>query len=438
MTPWYRWRVVVLVLMVATVFAILVVLVRSRGASGQAESGAGGGGARNAKGMAGMDGMAGMEGMAGSTDGSVELTAAQVRQFGVTFGTVERRMLTDEVRAVGTVTADETGITVVTARFGGYIERLHVNVTGQPVRRGQALAEVYSPELLAAQEELLIARRIDVSAGERVLPGALTAGGNMVGSARRRLRLWNVTDAQIDKVLQTGRPRRTLTLYAPASGVITERNVAQGQAIEAGMALFTITDLSRVWVNVQLRAVDAGLVSEGTVAEIEIPGMSGKKFDGRIAYVLPTVNEQMRTLSARVVVSNRDGRLRPGMYASARLVASTRDALTVPRAAVIQTGERALVFVDMGSGSLMPHEVTIGNPSGEYIEVISGVEAGQRVVTSAQFLLESESNVGEAMKRMIGMGGSMQRTGESGTMGEMKGMEMPARAPSAPSPRAPR
>ncbi len=375
-------------------------------------------GMKGMKGMEGMEDMPGMQGMNMSTDGSVELTAAQLRQFGVLFGTVELRTMTDDVRTVGTVMADETRIASVTPKFSGFVERLYVNSTGQPVRRGEPMAAIYSPDLLAAQQELLIARDLDRTLSGTSVPGVPASGSSLLAAARQRLRLWDVPESQIDEVLRTGRTQRTNTLYAPVSGIITERFVVQGQAVQAGMPLYTITDLSSVWVNIQLREGDASLVREGTTADLEFTAWPGRPYRGRVAYVYPTVGEATRTLAARIVVRNADGRLKPGMYATARLNSAARAALTVPSTAVIQTGERAIVFVDMGVGRLMPHDVQLGRASADYTEVLAGLEAGQRVVTSAQFLLESESNLGEVMKSMIGMGGS------AGGMSDMPGMDM--------------
>jgi membrane fusion protein, copper/silver efflux system len=365
--------------------------------------------------------MAAMPGMAtGAGDGAVHLEPSQLRQFGVTFDTVGQHSMSDEVRTVGTVTADETRVTTIAPKVGGFVERLYVSATGQPVRRGQALAAIYSPELLAAQEELLVARRLDAT--DAVVPG-VPAGGSLLAAARQRLRLLDVPDAQIEAVLRTGRAQRTVTLFAQSSGVVTAKLVTQGQAIQAGMPLYTLTDLSALWVEVQLRTADAGLVHEGTSASVTFSGVTGAPIVGRVAYVYPTVGEATRTLAARVVVPNRDGRLRPGMYATVRLSAPTRTVLAVPRAAVIETGERAVVFVDMGRGDLMPHEVSLGRVAGDYVELLGGVERGARVVTSAQYLLESESNIAQTMKGMIGMGAN---AGGNTTGGDRAGMPMPA------------
>jgi multidrug efflux pump subunit AcrA (membrane-fusion protein) len=384
-------------------------------------------------------GMQGMAGMNMRSDGSVQLTADQIRQFGLTFGGVEQRTLTDQVRTVGIVNFDETRMARVTPKFSGFIEKLHVDFTGQPVRRGQPLAEIYSPELVAAQEELLLAARLDRSLGESDVPGVPTGSPDLLAAARRRLRLWDISEAQFDQILRSGNVRRTLTLYAPVSGIVTEKNVLQGQAIQAGENLYTIADLSEVWVEAELREADAGSVREGSPATIELTAFPGRPLQGRVQYVYPTLQEQARTLKARIALPNPDGRIKPGMYARVSFSTPTRTALTVPTSAVVNTGERTLVFMDMGGGRLMPMEVVAGRVAGDYTEIISGLEPGQRVVTSAQFLLDSESNLAEVMKSMIGMGGSgttdmggmdmsggsMQgmEMGEGGSAGDMQGME---------------
>ena len=360
-----------------------------------------------------MKGMAGMEGMSMSSDGSAHLTADQIRQFGVTFGTAEVRPLTIEIRTTGVVTFDETRIAKVTPKFGGFVERLHVETTGQLIGRGQPLAEIYSPELVSAQQDLLIAINLDRTIGPSAVPGVPASSMNLLAAAKRRLQLWDISDAQIQRVLRTGRVQRTLTLYSPAKGIVVEKKVVQGQAITPGMDLYTIADLSEVWVDLQLRGGDAATVRTGSGADIVLSGTPDRSFKGRVAYVYPTLDSASRAIRARVVVSNSDGIIKPGMYATARITTPARSALTVPGSAVLRTGERDVVFVDMGGGRLMPHVVRVGQTAGEYIEILGGVDAGQRVVTSAQFLLDSEANLGEIMKSMIGMGSS----------GGMQGME---------------
>jgi multidrug efflux pump subunit AcrA (membrane-fusion protein) len=371
---------------------------------------------------------AGMAEMDMSSDGSVHLTAEQIRQFGITFRTVEERTLANAVRAVGIVSFDETRLTRVAPKFSGFVEKLYVDFTGQPVRRGQPLAEIYSPELVSAQEELLLAARLDRSLGESAVPGVPAESPDLLAAARRRLRLWDISEAQIDQVLRSGRVRRTLTLYAPASGIVTEKNVLQGQAVQAGENLYTLADLSEVWVEAELREADAGSVREGSSAIVELNAFPGRPIAGRVQYVYPTLQSEARTLKARIALPNADGRIKPGMYARVDLSTPTRTALTVPSSAVVNTGERSMAFMDMGSGRLMPMDVQIGRVAGEYTEILSGLEPGQHVVTSAQFLLDSESNLGEVMKSMVGMGGAgaLETHGpdaHGGAAGERSGTE---------------
>lgn len=369
-------------------------------------------------------GMAGMEGMAGmnmAADGSVLLTAQQIAEFGITFGTADMRMLESEVRTVGVVTFDETRIAQVAPKIGGFVERLYIDYTGQPVRRGQPVLEIYSPELVAAQQELLVARRLERTMDESAIPGVPAGSSNLLASARRRLQLWDVSEAQIDEVLRTGQIQRTLTLYSPASGVVVEKKVVRGQATMPGEQLYTIADLSEVWIDAELREADAGSIHAGSAADVEFAAIPSRSFKGRVEYVYPTLQEESRTVRARVAVANSGGTLKPGMYATVRLRAPLRSALTVPSSAVLRTGDRNIVFVDMGGGALMPHDAELGRSAGEYTEVLAGIEPGQRVVTSAQFLLDSESNLGEVMKAMMGQMGS----GDMGNMKDMPGMSMP-------------
>lgn len=377
-------------------------------------------------GMAGMD----MGGMQMSTDGSVRLTAAQIRQFGVTFGTVEQRVLEGDVRTVGIVNFDERRVAQVAPKFGGFVERLYVDFTGQPVRAGQPMAEIYSPELLAAQQELLLAARLDETLARSSGPGSSAGRAGLADAARRRLRLWDVSEAQIDQIVRSGQVRRTITLFAPVSGVAVEKSVVRGQAVEAGQALYTIADLSRVWIEAELREADMGLVREGTAATVEVNAFPGRPISGRVEYIYPTLESEARTLKARISIENPEGRLRPGMYATVRLSTPSGSALTVPSPAVVNTGDRTIVFVDFGGGRLVPQEVEVGRTTDQYTEILTGAEPGQRVVTSAQYILDSESNMAEVMKSMIGQMGASDMGGMDmdgvDTGGSMEGMDMPA------------
>jgi Cu(I)/Ag(I) efflux system membrane fusion protein len=368
-----------------------------------------------------------MEGMDMSADPSVRLTADQIRQFGVTFGSVEERRLEREVRAAGAVTVAETRVADVAPRFGGFAERLHVDFTGQAVRRGQPLVDVYSPELLAAQQELISARTLERTIGESSVPGAPGQPTDLFGAARRRLELWGLSEGQIENVLRSGQPTRTVTLYSPASGIVTAKNIVRGQAFEAGQTLYTIVDLSQVWVEAELREADVGAVRVGSGADLELAAHPGRTFKGRVDYIYPTLDIAARTVRARIVVANHEGLLKPGMYATVRLSTPSRTALTIPSAAVVRTGDRSIVFVDMGSGTILPVEVEIGAVTGELSEVLAGLEIGQRVVTSAQFLLDSESNLAEVMRAMMGQMGAQESPAV-----DMPGMRMPERSGARP------
>ena len=417
--PWYRRPLVAGALSVAVLLVIAVIMLNRRSSRTRTEAPR-----STATSMGGMD----MPGMNMSSDGSVALTAQDQQRFGITFGTVQMRPLSNEVRTVGTVLVNETRLAKVTPKFSGYVEQLYVNFVGQPVRRGQPLAAVFSPDLIAAQQELLLASRLSRSIAGTAVPGVPGSSVDLVAAAKQRLRLWDVSEAQINAVLSTGRVMRTVPLYAPASGIVLDKKVVRGQAIQAGEELYTIADLSDVWVDAQLREADAGAVAVGTPASLEFTSYPGRLFAGRVTYIYPVLAEQARTVRARIAVANPGGLLKPGMYATVRLSTTAQSALSVPRSAVVQTGERALVFVEMGGGKLMPHTVQLGRSGSDYIEVLSGVQAGQRVVTSAQFLIDSESNLGEVMKAMAGMGGSMPATTQPAAAGsnemDAKGADM--------------
>lgn len=366
--------------------------------------------------------MANMEGMDMSSDAPVRLTPEQIRGFGITFDYVEERQLAAEVRTVGIVDFDETRVSAIVPKFGGFVEKLFVDFTGKPVRRGDALVEIYSPELMAAQEELLLAARLDRTVGESGVPG-VAVPSDLVGAARRRLRLWDISDAQIDTILRMGVAQRTLVLHAPYSGVVIEKNVVAGQAVEPGQKLYTVADLARVWVEAELREADAGLVREGATATIELGAFPGQMLEGRVEYIYPTIRPDARTLEARIAMANPGGRLKPGMFATVRFSVPTVTVLTIPVTAILRTGDRQIAFAEMGAGEVMPYEVEIGRIAGDYAEVLSGLRAGQRVVTSAQFLIDSESNLAEVLKAMMGQ----MNTSDMGSIpkgADMSGMDM--------------
>ncbi|GAC1479456.1 MAG: hypothetical protein NVS1B4_24030 [Gemmatimonadaceae bacterium] len=364
---------------------------------------------------------------------SVRLSPAELRQFGITLGVAEMHAVTQTVRTAGVVTFDETKLTQVAPRFSGYIERLFVSATGQAVARGAPIATIYSPEVLATEQDLLTAARLEHAAGGANVPGVTADASGLLAATRRRLRLWEISEPQIEEVLRSGKVARTVTLFSPVTGVVIERKAERGQALQAGQTLLSLGDLSDVWINAELREGDAGSVRVGSPADIQFAALKDRTYKGRVSYILPTVAPDARTVTARIVVANADGRLRPGMYATVRLSAPGRRTLTVPSSAVIETGERTIVFVRAGGGELVPTDIRKGEVAGDLTEILAGLTPGQQVVTSAQFLLESESNLGEVMKSMLGMGAGMGAASAGGDRsgGDMKGMAMPDSPPNA-------
>lgn len=370
--------------------------------------------------MPGMD----MGGMDVASSSAVSLTPAQVRQFGITFASVEERSLESRVRTVGVIEADETRLVEVTTKFPGYVDRLYADFTGRTVEAGSTLLDVYAPELVAAQEEVLLARELQESLGTVSIPGVSAAPVDLEATARRRLSLWDITDEQITALVSNGEPSRTLSLKAPITGVVLEKSVMEGGAFQAGQTLFRLADLSSVWVVVEIRESDAAGVSPGAAAVAALAAYPGETFPGVVDFVYPVVDTRTRSVRARVVLRNPGGRLRPGMFATVQVTTPQVSALSVPVDAVVWTGTSTLLFVEEEDGSFRPVEAELGATMGDHVMVLSGLAAGQRVVSSAQYLIDAEANIGAIMRSMMGMMGSGDMGGMD--MSGMEGMDMSA------------
>lgn len=361
---------------------------------------------------------------AGSEQKPVRLSAEDARRIGVTFADVERRGLDLSVQTLGTVAYDETRLATVNPKIEGWVEELFVDFTGAPVRKGQPLMSVYSPKLVSAQEELVLAARLLRDAGEG---RASDNARGLLESARRRLAYWDIPDEEIRRIEETGEMTKTLTLRAPASGIVVEKNVVEGDRIMPGMTVYRIADLSRVWVEADVFEKDLGLVREGQSATATFEAFPGRTFPARITYVYPTVSMDSRTGRIRLELPNPGQALKPGMYARIALdVPSTEAAIVVPRNAVLSTGSRSLAFVQADDGALMPREVTPGRTVGRNVEILAGLEPGERVVSSAAFLVDAESNLGALTAGMDGVpeDGTMEEMDHSGH--EMSDMDGPA------------
>jgi Cu(I)/Ag(I) efflux system membrane fusion protein len=291
---------------------------------------------------------------------AVHLSADQERALGVVYTRVTRGPLSRTIRTVGRIEAAEPRIADITPKIEGFVEKLFVSTTGEPVGRGQPLLTLYSPALVAAQEELLTAMRlaaeVDSSAGE-----AWRNAQAMLEAARRRLGYWDITEEQIARVERTGQVTKTLTLVSPVNGIVLEKDVLEGQRVMPGERLYRIVDLSTVWIEGDVFEQDLLFVAEGAQAHVEVSAYPGVHMMGRLSFVYPTVDERSRTNKVRLTVPNPDGRLKPGMFATIYIDAEIGDAvLTVPMDAVIHTGERTLVFHRHEDGSLHPHDVVVG------------------------------------------------------------------------------
>jgi Cu(I)/Ag(I) efflux system membrane fusion protein len=335
----------------------------------------------------------------------VMLSPEAAQRIGVTYTTATVGPLAREVRTVGQVTFDETRVKAVAPKIDGWVERLYVDYTGMPVQVGAPLLTIYSPMLVTAQEELLLAKNLvqDVDSGTS---DAARGASELLRSARRRLAYWGIAQSDIDRIEQTGEVQRALTLHSSVGGVVVEKAVLAGQKIMAGDALYRIADLSVVWVEGEVFEQDLALFRVGLTVIAEFEALPGERFPGRIAYIYPTLNPDTRTARVRVELTNRGLRLKPGMYATLRFTGRSRtDVLSLPRSAILSTGERSLVFVRRDDGHLEPREIHVGVASADRIQVLSGLAAGETVVASATFLVDAESNLGSALGGMGNMPG---------------------------------
>ena len=349
----------------------------------------------------GMDYIPVYEGEEQDAGGGVKISEAKIQRLGVRSVPVERRTLDVVVRATGRIEADERRLATVTPKFEGYVEKLFVNATGQYVARGAPLFEAFSPELLATQREYAVAAQ-----GLAQVQGAdeTTVAGmkRLAESALERLRNWDVTEEQIAQLAAGGRPQRALTFRAPASGHVIERKATQGMRFMPGEVLYQLADLSTVWVIADVAEQDIGRVRAGLAARARLDAYPGQDFEGRITYVYPTLQADTRTAQVRIELPNPQGRLKPAMYAQVEIAVAGSPLLVVPSSAVIDNGSRRVVLVDRGEGRFEPRDVKLGARGDQYTAVTEGVREGERVVTSAAFLLDSEANLKAALGALTG------------------------------------
>jgi Cu(I)/Ag(I) efflux system membrane fusion protein len=334
---------------------------------------------------------------------SVQLSEDEQRSIGLQTTVLQRRSIHRELLASARVEEPETQLANISARVGGRIDKLHVDFTGQRVRRGQPIAEIYSPEVFTAAEEYKLALENRKQLSSTAESQALSGADDLITASRRRLELWGLTPPQIDTIATSDKPQLDLTIYSPASGIVSERKVTQGQYVNTGEVLYTVIDLSIVWVKADIYETDLPQVRVGQSVEITSESLPGSKLSGRIGFLEPTVNTQTRTTAARIQVTNPGMRLRPGMFVQARFaLPADENALAVPRSAVVDTGERKLVYVAKGNGVFEAHEVYLGAVAGDYFPVLAGLRGGERIVTEGNFLLDSQTRIAGGMSGMFG------------------------------------
>ena len=320
----------------------------------------------------------------------ITVDPSTVQKMGVRTAIVTKGPVRRVIRTLGAIDYNETALADVTTKFRGWIEKLYVDSTGKQVHKGEALFEIYSPELYSAQNEYVLAPN---QAG----------GSGLKASARQKLKLFDVSEDQIAQLEKTRQPQRTLRVDAPIDGIVVEKMAVQGQMVEAGMKLYRLADLSIVWVQSQIYEQDLALLKLGQEAEVSLSYMPDRKFRGRVTYIYPTVDEKTRTARVRMEFHNPGLFLKPGMFATVELNAEIESsALLVPDSAVLRSGENNTVFVALDKGHFEPREVTLGpRAENNTYEVLSGLKQGERVVTSGQFMLDSESQLREAIQKML-------------------------------------
>ena len=333
--------------------------------------------------------------------GMVRIDPAMAQNIGVRTAAVTKGNVASEIVANGVLALNEAGVGMVTAKVGGYIEKLHVAAVGQKIKSGDPLFDLYSPDIIAALEEYLSAVRYQDSlplGGQQAMHRNAT---DLVVGAHKRVELLGINKSQLRQIQAEGAVPRVITLYAAQDGVVLKKNAVEGAYITPGTELFTIADLSRLWVLADVYAADFATVRPGQAATVNVQGLPGKTFRGKVDFIYPTLAAETRTAKVRIVLDNPKGMLRPDMYASVTIQGAAQKAqLLVPKSAVLRTGKQDLVIVAAGENRFRPQPVRLGSEAREHYAVLDGVKEGDSVVTSAQFLLDSESRIQEAVNKM--------------------------------------
>jgi Cu(I)/Ag(I) efflux system membrane fusion protein/cobalt-zinc-cadmium efflux system membrane fusion protein len=339
----------------------------------------------------------------GSAGGQVKIDSTVLQNIGVRTERVTRRNLERVIRSAGRVDYDERQVSHVHTKVQGWVEKLYADYEGQMVERGQPLLEIYSPELVSTQEEILIAVRYREETKNSPFLDVRHGGASLLDAAKRRLALWDVPERDIERLIETGETRKTLTLYAPSSGAVTHLMVREGMEVAPNANLYTIADLSRVWVYANVYEYELPWIEVGQQAIVEISYLPGQSFEGAVTHIDPFLDPKTRTARVRLEHANPKGLLKPEMFATVSIRTDARsDVLAIPEEALIRSGRRNLVFIALGEGRFEPRAVEVGIETGDgWIEISEGLAEGEVVVSSGQFLIDSESKLQESLQKFL-------------------------------------
>jgi RND family efflux transporter MFP subunit len=331
----------------------------------------------------------------------VQISAQRLQSIGVKTGKVEQKVVEDEIRTTGTVAIDETKLAYVQVRYSGYIEKVFADASYQYIRKGQPLFTIYSPDLVATEREYLVAKQNQQQVAQSTVPGVTSSAASLLDAAIGRLKQWGVPQQEIARLESTGQVQQELEFDSPVAGYITERNALPSVAVQPEMRLFTVADLSSVWVQAQVFQNDLDRVKVGDPATLTVSTFPSRTFRGRVDFIYPQLDADTRTAKVRIVTLNSDLQLKPGMFVNITLKVPMGRQLVIPAAGVLQSGTRQIVFVARSDGYLDPREVELGPRIGDDFIVLKGLKAGEQIVTSANFLIDSESQLQAALGTFV-------------------------------------
>lgn len=337
--------------------------------------------------------------------GTITIPPEQLQTIGVKYQPVTRRPLEKLIRTVGRVAVDERKLAKVTIKFHGWIEELFVSALGDHVKKGQRLFTIYSPDLVASQEEYLLAVRSQKQLGSSEFPEVAQGSKDLLEAAKRRFQLWDITEDHIRELEQTGKVLKALPIHSPITGTVIKKEALAGAHVDPGQELYTIADLSHIWILADIYEYELSFVKIGQKAAVTLSYDPGTVLTGQVGFIYPTLDPKTRTAKVRFELDNADEKLKPDMYANVELRVSLGTKLAIPQEAIIESGEKQVVFLHHGGGKLEPRLIKTGVKAGEWSEVLTGLKEGDHIVTSANFLLDSESRLKSVVESMGGMPG---------------------------------